>query len=286
MDVPISAVNAEQIRYWNEIAGPKWVALQALIDAQIRPLGRLAMERAGLVPGGRVLDVGCGCGDSTVELARRVAPGGAATGIDVSAAMLERARAVARAQGVEARFDLADAQTHAFAPGAVDAVYSRFGVMFFADATAAFANLARALRPGGRLAFVCWQALSDNPWMLVPLGAALQILPAPERPPPDAPGPFAFADATRVRGVLERAGFVDVTFEDVRRTLAVGGGAGFDATVEFLLQMGPVGHLLRDSDPGLTPRVAAAVRDALAPYAGASGVHMASASWLVTARRP
>jgi SAM-dependent methyltransferase len=275
--------NAQQIQYWNETAGPKWVALQDMIDDQIRPLGELAMERAALRPGERVLDVGCGCGATTVELARRVAPG-AAVGIDISAVMLERARQQAREQGVTARFEQADAQTEALPPASADVLFSRFGVMFFADPTAAFANLRRALRPGGRLTFVCWQALPENPWMFVPLGAALQLLPPPQLPGPDAPGPFAFADTERVRRILTGAGFGDPQFESVQRTLRIGGGAGLDTTVDFLLQMGPAAAALRESpDPTLVPRVAAAVRAALEPYATADGIRMASASWIVTA---
>jgi len=275
--------NAQQIQYWNE-TGQKWVALQKLIDDQIRPLGRRAMDRAALLPGERVLDIGCGCGDTTIELARRLAPGGSATGVDISAVMLERARQAAREQGVTASFELADAQTRAFAPASVDVLFSRFGVMFFADPTAAFANLRRALSAGGRLTFVCWQALSENPWMLVPFGAALQLLPPQPLPEPDAPGPFAFADPARVRSILTGAGFRDPEFEPVHETLRVGGGGGLDATVDFLLQMGPTGRALRESaDPTLVPRVAAAVRTSLEPYVTADGIHMPSASWIVTA---
>jgi SAM-dependent methyltransferase len=277
--------NAQQIQYWNETAGPKWVTLQRVLDDQIRPLGQLAMERAGLRAGERVLDVGCGCGDTTVELARRVAPGGTATGVDISAPMLERARQQAREQQVAARFEQADAQTHPFPPASADVVFSRFGVMFFADPTAAFANLRRTLAPGGRLAVVCWQALPENPWMFVPLGAALQFLPPPPMMTPDAPGPFAFADRARVGKILTDAAFGDVQFEDVRRTLRIGAGADVDQTVEFLLQMGPAAAALRESpDPELVPRVAAAVRTALQPYVTADGVRMDSASWVVTAR--
>jgi len=277
--------NAEQIKYWNETAGPKWVALQAVIDEQIRPLGRTAMDRAALRPGERVLDVGCGCGDTTVELARRVAPGGSATGIDISAVMLERARQLAATERVSARFELADAQTHAFPPAGADVLFSRFGVMFFTDPPAAFANLRRALTADGRVTFVCWQSLSENPWMLVPLGAALQHVPPPPLPAPDAPGPFAFADPARVRGMLERAGFRSVELEPLLATLTIGGGAGLAETAEFLLQMGPAAAALRETpDPTLLPRVSTAVQEALSPYLTPQGVRMSSASWLVTAR--
>lgn len=282
-----SGPNAQQIQYWNEQSGPKWVALQDLIDVQIAPLGRRAMDAAGLAPGARVLDVGCGCGETTLELARRVGPSGRVHGVDLSTVMLERARALASAAGLaHVRFEEADAQTDAFGAAAYDVVYSRFGVMFFANPEAAFANLRLALRPGGRLAFVCWRTLPENPWMAVPLGAALQHLPPPQMLAPDAPGPFAFADAERVCGILTRAGFAGPHAEKVDEVLTIGGGRDLDATVEFLLQMGPTAAALREAGPEKARVVAAAVRESLVPFATDGGVRMSSASWVVTARRP
>ncbi|MGD9762321.1 MAG: class I SAM-dependent methyltransferase [Candidatus Binatia bacterium] len=285
--LPAAGPNAEQITYWNESAGPKWSTLQALIDEQLRALGLLAMERANPRPGERALDVGCGCGEATLELARRVAPGGAVTGIDVSAPMLERAAAQSPVPGVDLRFELADAQTHAFAPEAFDLLYSRFGVMFFADPDAAFANLIRALKRGGRLAFICWQSPQDNPWMTVPLDAALQHVPAPSPPPPaTAPGPFAFADPERVRGILTRAGFVNVALEPVRMMLTLGGGGDLDTAVDYVMRIGPTSRLLEEAgNPALRPRVIAAIRAALVPFATARGVRMDSATWIATAWR-
>jgi len=275
--------NAEQIRYWNETAGPKWIAFQSLLDAQLRPLGRPTMDRARIAPGERVLDVGCGCGDTTLELARRVGPEGAVVGIDVSAGMVGRGIEAARAAGLaNVRFENVDAQTHRFPDGTFDLIFSRFGVMFFADATAAFANLRLALHPGGRLAFICWQALAENPWLAVPLAAALRHLTLPPPPAPDAPGPFSLGDPDRIRGVLARAGFERVDLEEVRETLTIGGGV-LDQAAEFILQMGPTGAALRDADPAVRPAVAAAVRDAIAPFHTPAGVRMASAAWIVTA---
>lgn len=283
MPLPLEGPNAEQITYWNQQAGPTWVAIQSFIDQQIRPLGHLAIERAALAPGTAVLDVGCGCGDTTIEIARRVAPG-EVLGIDISAPMLTRAAQQAKAAGVSPRFELTDAQTHSFTAASFDVLFSRFGVMFFADPTAAFTNLRQALRVGGRLAFVCWQSMLDNPWMTVPMAAALQHLPPPPIPAPGAPGPFAFADPDHVHAILAGAGFRDVALESVRMTLTVGGGRELDETVDFLLRMGPAARALREADdPELTPLVAAAVREALAPYQTADGVKMDSASWVVTA---
>jgi len=275
--------NADQIRYWNETAPPKWIGLQRLLDDQLRALGELTMERAAIAACERVIDVGCGCGATSAELARRVGPRGKVLGIDISTPMLACAAELASSLP-NARFENADAQTHRFASDAYDLVFSRFGVMFFVDPAAAFANLRSALRPGGRLAFVCWQALSDNPWMLVPLAAAAQHVTLPPPPAPGAPGPFSFADAVRVRGILDDAGFRDVALEDHRQTLAVGGTVDLEEAVGFLLQMGPTGVLLRDVDADVRARVGGAVRQAIEPFLTSGGVRMPSAAWIVTAR--
>jgi SAM-dependent methyltransferase len=278
--------NAEQIRYWNEVAGPKWVSYQTMLDAQIGWLGERTMDRAGVARGDRVLDVGCGCGTTTLELARRVGETGNVLGVDISGPMLEVARERARVAGrTNIRFTLADAQAHQFDDGALDVAFSRFGVMFFAEPTAAFANLRRALAPGGRLAFVCWQALASNPWFAIPLAAVAEHVALPAPPAPGSPGPFAFADRERVTGILEGAGFVGIAFEPVEDILTVGGSGGVDAAVDFLLQFGPASAVLREAGIDPRERVVPALRAALAPYAGERGVRMQCAAWIVTARR-
>lgn len=278
--------NAEEIRYWNETVGPKWVALHELLNEQVAPLGREVMERAGIGRGARVLDVGCGCGETTVELGRRVGPAGSATGVDVSAVMLERARQLAASAGVtNVRFEQVDAQTYGFPPQSFDSLYSRFGLMFFANTEAALINLRRALRPGGRLAFVCWRRRQDNPWMTVPLMAAAGHIPLPPCPAPGAPGPFALADDTRLRGQLERAGYVDIAIDAVDREIAVGGTMGLEGTVQLVLRMGPTGAALRETGKGTSPQIEEAVRKALAPYVTAEGVRMRCGAWIVMGRK-
>jgi len=231
-----------------------------------------------------VLDVGCGSGQTTFQLGDAVGPTGRVVGLDVSAQML--AAALRRKRGAQVSFLRADAQTHVF-DRPFHAIYSRFGTMFFADPVAAFANLRAALRPGGRLAFVCWQALPENPWLFVPLRAAAQHLTLPPPPAPDAPGPFAFADPERVRGILARAGFDQIVLDELRATLTLGGGGALDQAVRFLTEgVGPVSGILREADPALRPKVAAAVRAAIAPFHGPEGVRMGSAAWIVTALAP
>jgi SAM-dependent methyltransferase len=281
----VASVNADQIEYWNETSGPKWVAQQALLDALTAQPGRLALERAAPRPGERVLDVGCGCGQTVLELAERVGPTGHVLGVDVSRPMLARARERVREAGLgHVALEAADAQTHGFAADR-DLVFSRFGVMFFDDPHAAFVNLRSALRPGGRLAFVCWRALDQNPWMLVPLRAAAQHIPLPPPPDPHAPGPFALADPKRLRDILEGAGFEDIAIEPAEVTLMLGSGAGVERATAFVLEIGPTGALLREAGDSARERVAAAVADALRPYATPRGVSLPGGVWVVSVSR-
>lgn len=281
--------NSQQISYWNEQAGPRWVRLQERLDAQLRPLGRAVLAAADLGAGQRVLDVGCGCGDSSLEAAERVAPDGAVTGVDVSAPMLTRARERARRAGLAAATFLeADAQSHGFEPGGFDAVISRFGVMFFQSPEAAFANLRAALAPGGRLCFVCWQGLARNVWMSAPLSAVARLLTLPPPPDPCAPGPFAFADPDRVRAILAAAGFASVAVDPLEGDLSLGGTRSPEEAAAFLVEIGPAAHALREAgaDEALRERVLAAAAQALAPFVGDDGVRAPYAAWLVSCARP
>jgi SAM-dependent methyltransferase len=272
--------NAAQIAYWNESAGPSWVAMQDALDHELEELGLAAMAALAPREGERLADIGCGCGATTLELARRVGPSGAVLGVDISAPMLAVARERAKAAGLaQARFVEADAQTHAFEP--VDGGFSRFGVMFFADPVAAFANIRRGLRPSGRVAFVCWRPLMENPWMTVPMAAVLPLLPSPPAAPqPGAPGPFAFADRDRLFGILRDAGFADLSIEPLDAKVAWG---DLELSVRVALRLGPVAGLIREN-PDLADRMAEAVRTALAAHVGAEGVRLDSASWIVLAR--
>jgi SAM-dependent methyltransferase len=279
--------NADQIRYWNDESGPKWVALHATIDDQIAPFGLVAIERAGVRAGESVLDIGCGCGATSLQLAERVGPSGSVTGLDISEPMLARARERAAECGLtQLAFGNGDAQTFAFDAGSYDLVYSRFGVMFFQDPTAAFANLRSALRPGGRVAFVCWQEIGSNPWMLVPLLAAAKHIPLPAPPAEGGPGPFAFADPEHVRAILTGAGFRDIDIASHEAELTLAGGGDLEQVVDFVLQMGPAGQALREAEPVARTGAREAVQEALEPYLSPEGVRLASATWIVSASNP
>lgn len=277
---PNAAANADQVEYWNGPEGRHWVSREERFDALLVPFVEPVLDAARVAAGDRVLDVGCGNG----ALSRAAAARGAdVTGVDISGPMLDRARARAAGEGLVVEFVQADAQVRGFDRG-YDVVVSRFGVMFFADPVAAFVNLARALVPGGRLAFVCWQAMAANEWVTVPALAMLPIVGPPDVPPADAPGPFAFADPDRVTGILTTAGFADVACTAVGPELALGGRLGLDETVEFLAEGGMGKRFLGDADVATTARALDAARTALAPFATPDGVRLGSAAWLVTAR--
>jgi SAM-dependent methyltransferase len=271
--------NAAQIAYWNTSAGPTWVAMQDDLDAQLHDLGLKAMAALDICEGERVIDIGCGCGDTSMELARRVGGDGKVVGADISAPMLDVARRRAAELGLgQVNFVEADAQIHDFEPA--DAAFSRFGVMFFADPVAAFANIRRALQPAGRLGFVCWRVMAENQWMAIPLAAVAPLLPATPPPPDNAPGPFAFADRDRVRRILADAGFTHVAIEPHDQAI---GQDDLESAVRTTMNMGPIGAALREN-PLLRAPITAAVRSALAPHVGAEGVKLPSATWIVTAR--
>jgi ubiquinone/menaquinone biosynthesis C-methylase UbiE len=197
------APNAAQAEFWNQTAGTTWVQLQDQLDRQIEGVGLEAMRALSPGPGECVLDVGCGCGQTTLELAARVGETGAVTGVDISTPMLEVARARPVPVGAaRPQFRELDVQTGDLGRAAFDAAFSRFGVMFFAGPAAAFTNIRAALRPGGRLAFVGWRSVAENPMMSAPVAAAAPFLPPMPPSDPTAPGPFAFADSDRVRGIL------------------------------------------------------------------------------------
>ena len=275
------AANAAQIDYWNATAGQTWARYQAQLDRQIEPLGLEALRALAVRPGERVLDVGCGCGQTTLELAQRVGAAGTVTGVDISAPMLAIAEARPIPESAATpRFLECDAQTADLGKGHYDAVFSRFGVMFFSDPVAAFANLRSALTADGRLTFVCWRPFAENLWMRAPMEAAQPFLPPSPPMDPTAPGPFAFANPDRVRSILSEAGFSDLTLHAFNTSI---GGSSLEQTVDLAFRVGPLGAVLREQ-PELAPSVADAVKAALSGYDTPGGVLMPAAVWIVSAQ--
>ena len=273
--------NAAQIEDWNAAVGRTWTQFQEQLERQLDPLGREAIRALAPMPGEHILDVGCGCGATTLDLAVRVGRLGSVVGVDVSVPMLDVARQRSRpADAGRAEFLQLDAQ-HDTLGSAFDAAFSRFGVMFFSDPVAAFKNILSSLKHGGRLAFVCWRRLEENPWVRVPLEAARPFLADAAPADAAAPGPFAFAAASRARSILIDAGFASVAAAPFDSLV---GGADVEQTLKLALRVGPLGAALREH-PELEPLVTGPVREALRDYLTAAGVRMPCATWIISARR-
>jgi SAM-dependent methyltransferase len=277
--------NADQIAYWNGNAGQRWVDRQQAQDVVLGPVLAAALDRAAVRAGERVVDVGCGCGSSTLELARRVGPSGRVLGVDVSAPMLARA-GERLPPGAPVELVQADATAYAFPAAGFDLLFSRFGVMFFAEPERSFANLRRALRPGGRLAFACWRAPRENPWMMLPLQGAYEHAPRLPQLGPEDPGPFSFADPERVRRILGAAGFAAPRLEPLDLMLDIAAGGGLEAAVQAALEIGPTSRALAEQPPAVREATARSIRRLLAPHAQGSAVPLGAAMWLVTAESP
>ena len=275
--------NVEQAEFWDTMA-PTWIDIEERIEVTAAEPGRLAMEALHLQPGQDIVDLGCGTGATTVELAARVGPDGRAVGADISTGMLERARERATSTATtNVEFVHADVQAADLGEARFDAAFSRFGVMFYADPVAAFTNIRRSLRPGGRLAFACWQSIFTNDWMLVPGMAVMSVTNTPPAMPESGqPGPFSLADPDHVRSVLGAAGFSDVTATEHNDTLVIS-----ETTIpEYAatsLRIGAAREALKDADEDTHRRALAAVEEALRARVEGGEVHAARGFLVVSA---
>jgi ubiquinone/menaquinone biosynthesis C-methylase UbiE len=274
--------NADQAAYWNGAAGRRWLDRQTTLDLVLGPIHEVLLDRAAVGAGERVIDIGCGCGTSTIELARQAGSKGSVMGVDISAPMLARARERAPAD-LPVEFVLADATVHAFEPGRADLLFSRFGVMFFADPALSFQNMRRALRPGGRMLFGCWREPRKNPWMMLPLQEACKHVPRLPEVGPEDPGPFSFAREERVRRILSEAGFSSVAMEAVDLSLDLAAGRGLDAAVRSTLAIGPVSRALEGQPPEALARVESSIRAALSSLRSGETVPLGASVWIVSA---
>ncbi|HTT82024.1 MAG TPA: methyltransferase domain-containing protein [Rhizomicrobium sp.] len=275
------SLNAQQIEYWNGPAGERWARLQEKIDLHMEEITKAVLRFAAPQQGERILDIGCGCGTSTFLLAFRAGSAGAAAGIDISRPMLDVARARARAQNADIVFLEGDASDYEFQP-VFDLIFSRFGVMFFADPVAAFANIRNALAPSGRFVFVCWRGMDENLWASAPMEAAMHLLQPQEPADPCAPGPFAFADGGRLRALLESAHYSHIEIEAFDATMNMGGTLA-EAAAE-VLNIGPLARAAAELDEATRAEIREAVSFAYGKYLSPIGVTPPAACWFVEAR--
>ena len=278
----LTIANQEQREFWSDIKGDLWVTLQPRIDTMLATFGDKALDTLNPQSGERILEIGCGTGTTTLALGGRVGTSGEILAADLSRPMLNKAIERANVSAEHPiTFVEADAQVHSFPTAAFDAVYSRFGVMFFDDPIAAFRNIRKAVRPGGRMAYVCWADRKANPWIRIPAGAAKTCLDLPAPPPDDAPGQFSMENEGRVQQILHDAGWSDIGLE----RFTVDGSIGSDAAdaARFITKMGPMSEPFALADSDTQNKTLQVIEEALTPYSNDSGVTLGFSTWIVSA---
>jgi len=270
-----SQANDEQSKHWNGTGGHAWLELQAVVNRVLQPFSDLLVKACS----GRVLDVGCGTGGTTIAAARAVGPNGSCTGLDISEPLITAAREHAKQERVPATFILADAQTHSFEPAVFDRVISRFGVMFFDDPATAFANLRRATKTAAELRFVAWRGPADNPFMTTAERAAAPLLPAIPPRQPDAPGPFGLADRDRTRRILQDGSWTDIDIQPIDIACVL----PEKELVRYFTRLGPLGQFWPQADERTRAAIIETVRPAFEPYVHGAEIRFTAACWIVRA---
>jgi len=274
-------INADMLAFWNGSGGHSWVARQEHTDITLAPVTDALLAFAAPRAGDRVVDIGCGCGAPTLAFARAVGPSGRVAGLDISGPMLAEGERRASAAGI-ANIDWRQADPATATLDEFDLLTSAFGVMFFGDRVAAFANMRRAAGPHARMALLCWRRLAENPWMAVPMSAVAQHLPPRPKAVPNAPGMFAFADPEHVTAVLVAAGWAPPCFEKLDLNLDIAAGRGLEEAVVQSTQIGAVNSWLRNQPTEVVSAAVASLREALAPYADGVSVRLPGAMWLIS----
>jgi SAM-dependent methyltransferase len=273
--------NADQLAFWNGTGGHTWVARQAHTDATLAPVSEALLAFAAPRAGERVLDVGCGCGASTLAFARSIGPAGRVAALDISAPMLAEAERRAKAAGItNVDWRQADAATAVLDD--FDLLTSNFGLMFFGDPVSAFAHMSRAANAGARMAFVCWRSLAENPWIDVPMRAVSPHVPPRPKSDPSAPGMFAFADPQRVSRVITAGGWAPPQFETLDLDLDIAAAGGLDEAVAQSTQIGAINSWLRNQPAEIVSHAVASIREALTEYLDGASVRLPGAMWLIS----
>lgn len=278
----------EFVDFWNEVLVPKFTRFKHILVDGLTHHSAAIFPSLPVEAGDRVLDVGCGFGDTVIQLAQRVGPNGSVVGIDCCEAFLNIGRDDAAAAGLaNVSFVEGDAQSYAFAPE-YDFVFSRFGTMFFENPVRGLRNMRTAMKPGARMIMIVWRTVDDNPWLGMPKQVILEFLPPPgEDARTCGPGPFSMANRETVAGMLKSAGYLDPEFKRVDAPVLVGETA--KDSMEFQLALGPAGEVFREAGElaeQRRPEIEAALESAIAPSLTDEGIVMDSSSWVITARNP
>jgi ubiquinone/menaquinone biosynthesis C-methylase UbiE len=279
----MSEVNKNQRDFWSGKGGDIWVERQNAMDTMLSPLGEAALNKLNLNEGENVLDIGCGCGHTTLNIAKRISPDGQVTGLDISKPMLKRAKESANEMSISnASFNCVDVQTDDMGEEVYSAAFSRFGVMFFEDPVAAFCNINKSLITGASLSFVCWQSPVLNPWQSLFIEAVKKYVDLPS-PPPRSPSPFAFMESEYVSSILEESNFQNIMIEGHEAEVNMFSGRSLSDSVKDYISINPVvSGMLKDSTEQEKTEIINSAIEAFSPYYSAKGLMFPSATWLVT----
>lgn len=282
----MSEINKGQKSFWSGKGGDIWVERQNAMDTMLSPLGHAAMNKLNLQDGEDVLDIGCGCGHTTLDIANKVLPTGKVTGLDISAPMLKRAEETATKKSLSnVKFKCVDVQIDDIGEGLYSSAFSRFGVMFFEDPVAAFNNINKSLRLGACLSFVCWQSASVNPWQSLFIGEIKKFLDLPS-PPPRSPGPFAFMEPDYINQILLGSNFQDIKIESHEQEVNMFSGRSLNEAIKDYISINPVvTEMLKDSPKELKNKIIRSAEKVFSPYFSEKGLIFPSATWLVSAKK-
>ena len=282
----MSEVNKNQKDFWSGKGGDIWVERQNAMDTMLSPLGEAALNKLNFNEEENVLDIGCGCGHTTLNIAKRIGPSGNVTGLDISEPMLKRAKESTVEMSItNTSFKCVDVQTEDLGDQIYSAAFSRFGVMFFEDSIAAFKNINKSLISGGYLSFVCWQSPAVNPWQSLFIQEVKKFLDLPS-PPPRSPGPFAFMESEYVSSILEESKFQDITIEGHEAEVNMFSGRSLSDSVKDYISINPVvTQMLKESSENQIAEIVNSGIEAFSPYYSEKGLIFPSATWLVTARK-
>ena len=277
-------INLKQKEFWSGSGGDVWVNKQSEMDIMLNPLGTKAISKLDLSKATKIIDIGCGCGATTLEIAKQLGEG-EIIGVDISKPMLARAAKNASAQSLSnANFQVLDVQVDDM-PSDFDIAFSRFGVMFFEDPYQAFSNIYNSLKEKGQLSFVCWQNPSLNPWQSLSLLVIKEYLDLPS-PPPKSPGPFAFEDKNYISDILNQSNFKDIEIEDNQEDIVMFSGKSIEEACEDYLTINPVvTEMLKNSKEELKDEILQALILKFSEFHNGDGLLFPSATWIVTARK-
>ncbi len=278
-------INSKQKQFWSGAGGDVWVNKQNEMDIMLNPLGAKAIDKLDLNQETKILDIGCGCGATTLEIAKKI-DDGTITGVDISEPMLKRASQNATALELSnINFQVLDVQVDEMPSNDFDIAFSRFGVMFFENPFEAFSNIYKSLKEDGQLSFVCWQNPDLNPWQSLSIQVIKQFLDLPA-PPPKSPGPFAFEDKTYIQEILEKSNFKDIKIDDNQEDIVMFSGKSIQEACEDYLTINPVvTEMLKNSEEKLKEEVLAALIDKFSHFHNGDGLLFPSATWIVTAKK-